>query len=64
LPSNDFEKCLTEYTFVENDSDNYKHIMECISGLKNIVSTISTSIEPILASWKNKGCYNDLDEVI
>jgi hypothetical protein len=63
FPSNEVEKILTTYTSVENDSENYKHVMECINGLTKTVSTIATSIEPIVASWKNKGCRSDLDEV-
>jgi hypothetical protein len=63
FPSNEVEKILTTYMSVENYSENYKHVMECINGLTKTVSTIATSIEPIIASWKNNGCCIDLYEV-
>ena len=63
LPSNDFEKSLTTSTAVENNDEKYEHIMKCISGLTKSVSTLATSIQPIVASWKNKGC-SDSNEVI
>ena len=64
LQSIDFEKSLTTSTSAENSGESYKHIMECISGLTKTVSTIATSIEPIVASWRNKGFRSDLDDVI
>ena len=64
LPSNDFEKSLGTFTSVENSGDKYEHIMKCISGLSKSMSTLATSIQPIAASWKNKGCRSDSDEVI
>ena len=48
---------------VQYNSDNYKHVMECINGLEKTMSTIASSIQPIVASWKNKECHSDLDEV-
>ena len=48
---------------VQYNSDNYKHVMECINGLAKKLPTIASSIQPIVASWKNKECRSDLDEV-
>ena len=48
FPSNEVEKRLTTYTSIENDSENCKDLMECINGLTKTVSTIATSIEPIV----------------
>ena len=63
MPSNEVENSQTTST-IQYNSDNYKHVMECIDGLaKTVSSTIASSIQPIVASWKNKECHSDLDEV-
>ena len=51
-------------TSVQSDSDqNYKYVMDCINGLTKTMSTIATSIEPIIKSWNKMGCHSDVDEV-
>ena len=63
MPSNEFANSQTT-SIVQYSSDNYKHVMECINGLEKTVSTIASSIQPIVASWKNKEFHGDLDQVI
>ena len=53
IPSNEVANSQTIST-VQYNSDNYKHVMECINGLAKTMSTIASSIQPIFASWKNK----------
>ena len=49
---------------VQSDSDhNYKHVLDCVNGLTNTMSTIATSIEPIIKSWNKMGFHSDVDEV-
>ena len=62
MPSNEFVNSQTTY-IVQYNSDNYKHVMESINGLEKTVSTIASSIQPIVASGKNQECNSDLDEV-
>ena len=62
MPSNEVLNYQTTY-IVQYNSDNYKHVMECINGLAKTVPTIAPSIQAIVASWKNKECHSDLDEV-
>jgi len=66
LPSNEADKSqlVNISTSVQSDSDqNYKHVMDCINGLTKTMSTIATSIEPIVKSWNKMGCHSDVDEV-
>ena len=62
MPSNEVVNSQTTF-IVEYNSDNYKHVMECINGLEKTVSTIASSIQPIVASWKNKEWHSNLDKV-
>jgi hypothetical protein len=50
LLSNEVDKILNTSMSVNIHSENYKHVMDCINGLTNEISTIATSIEPIVAS--------------
>ena len=62
IPSNEVANSQTT-SIVQYNSDNYKHVMECVNGLAKTMSTIDSSIQPIVASWKNKEFHSDLDEV-
>ena len=65
FPSNEADKSqlVNISMFVQSDSgQNYKHVMECINGLPKTISTIATSIEPIVKSWNKMGCHSDVDE--
>jgi hemoglobin-like flavoprotein len=63
LPSNEVDKILNTSTSVHIHSESYKHVMDCINGLTKAMSTIATSIEPIITSWNKKGYHSDFDEV-
>ena len=62
MPSNEVVNSQTT-SIVQYNSDNSKQVMECINGLAKAVSTIASSIQPIVASWKNKEFHSDLAEV-
>jgi hypothetical protein len=64
LPSIVVQESQIVTTFgVENHSPDYKHAMECISGLEKRMSTIAYSLESLVVVGKNKGFQSDLDEV-
>ena len=66
LPFNEADKSqlVNISTSVQSDNDqNYKHVMDCINGLKKTMSTIDTSIELIVKSWNKMGFHSDADEV-
>ena len=47
IPSNEVVNSQTTST-VQYNSDNYKHVMECINGLEKTLSTIASSIQTIV----------------
>ena len=51
MPSNEVANSQTT-SIVQCNSDNYTHVMECINGLTNIVSTIASSIHLLLLHGK------------
>ena len=51
MPSNEVVNSQTT-SIVQYNSDNYKHVTECINGLAKTLSTTSSSIQPNVASWK------------
>ena len=49
---------------IGNQTGDYKHAMDWINGLEKTMSTIASSIQPLVAAWNNKGFqYSDLDKV-
>ena len=50
-------------TVIEKQIGDYKHAMECINGLENTTSTISSYTQPLVAAWNNKGFHSDSDRV-
>ena len=62
MPSNEVVNSQTTSS-VQYNSDNYKHVMECINGLENTMSTIASSIQPLNVAWSNKGFHSDSDHV-
>ena len=66
LPSIEVERIQTRGPYiVENHSEDYSNEMNhCINGLLEKMSTISSSIEPLIATFKlNKGFSIDSNEV-
>ena len=64
LPSIEFERGQIGATYiVENHSEDYNHVMKCINGLVETMSTMASSIEPHVVAWKKKEFNIDLDEV-
>ena len=49
MPSNEVVNSQTT-SIIQYNSDNYKHVMECINGLAKTMSTIASSIQPIVSS--------------
>lgn len=50
-------------SIVENHSEDYNHEMKYITDLAKTMSTIASSIEPLVVVWKKKEFNIDLDEV-
>lgn len=50
-------------SIVENHSKDYNHAMQCITSLAKKMSTIASSIKPLVAAWKKNEFNIDLDEV-
>lgn len=48
---------------IENHSEDYNHVMKCITSLEKTMSTIASSIEPLVVAWKKNEFNNALDEV-
>ena len=64
FPSIDVEsRQIGALSTVENHSKDYNHAMQCITGLAKTMSTIASSIKPLVAAWKKKEFNIDLDEV-
>ena len=66
FPSVEVEKSQTRGpSIVENHSEDYSNEMNhCINGLSEKMSTISSSIEPLIVAFKlNKGFSIDSNEV-
>ena len=47
---------------IGNKTRDYKHAIDCINGLQKTMSTITSSIQPLVVAWNNKGFnYSDSD---
>jgi hypothetical protein len=40
---------------VENPSDDYNHAMKCINGLAETMSSLVSSIKPLVVAWNKAG---------
>ena len=64
FPSIDVEsRQIGALSTIENHSKDYNHAMQCITGLAKTMSTIASSIKPLVVAWKKKEFNIDLDEV-
>ena len=64
LPSFEVERSQIRATYtIENHSEDYNNAMKCINGLVETMSTIASSIQPLVVAWKKKEFNIDLNEV-
>ena len=64
FPSIDIEsRKIGALSTIENHSKDYNHAMQCITGLAKTMSTIASSIKPLVVAWKKKEFNIDLDDV-
>jgi hypothetical protein len=47
----------------ETPSDDYNHAMKCINGLAETMSSLVSSIKPLVIAWNKARGFNYLDEV-